>query len=385
MLSSDNISLIERPPGSIDIECPICLQVMTDDPHLVVCCGHHFCGPCISKITGPCPLCKQQTFQAVPDKGRSRFINGLQVTCVNKACDWRGELKALSSHLEPGKREGDCRYVMVKCKHEKCPVQMERLKLANHEDNKCPFRPNKCQYCKCVLGAGKKVEEHYGKCGKYPIHCPNECGPDKYPRDAISNHLTKKCPLHPVDCEFKWVGCNDKVLRKDITQHGIDNQSKHMALLVKASTKLKQKNDQLTKEKNNLTKEKQNLTSAKNSIKKENKKLRNEIVNLKEKNDKVVAENEELISENEELTAQNDDLVTENDDLLAKNDKIISDIEELVAENEEIKSENEELKRKDETLTKEVEKLNDDCEVLKENLVDLQIYPNDQSIITTMV
>ena len=37
----------------LEQECPICLQVMLIDPHLVSYCGHQFCDPCIKKINGP--------------------------------------------------------------------------------------------------------------------------------------------------------------------------------------------------------------------------------------------------------------------------------------------------------------------------------------------
>ena len=64
---------------------------MLNGPHLVSCCGHHFCGPCIKKVQEvkqPCPLCKQYGYQAMVDKklqrkNIERNINGLHVYCIN--------------------------------------------------------------------------------------------------------------------------------------------------------------------------------------------------------------------------------------------------------------------------------------------------------------
>ena len=55
----------------VKLECPRCLQVILNDPHLVSCCGHNFCGPCIKKVQSrnePCPLRKENSYQAIVDK-----------------------------------------------------------------------------------------------------------------------------------------------------------------------------------------------------------------------------------------------------------------------------------------------------------------------------
>ena len=32
-----------------DLECPVCMLVLRD-PHLISCCGNHFCRNCISRV-----------------------------------------------------------------------------------------------------------------------------------------------------------------------------------------------------------------------------------------------------------------------------------------------------------------------------------------------
>ena len=126
--TKDDLTFLEEPPKEIEIECPICLQVMLNDPHLVSCCGHHFCGNCIKRVkdcNGACPYCKEKEYQTMPNKDRLRIINGLKVNCTNKGCEWKGELKNLSVHLNKGKREGQCQYEVVTCVHSDCEIKKQ--------------------------------------------------------------------------------------------------------------------------------------------------------------------------------------------------------------------------------------------------------------------
>ena len=81
--SQDELTFLEEPPKQIEIECPICLQVMLNDPHLVSCCGHHFCRTCVKDSNGACPYCNEKEYQTMPDKEHLCIINGLKVNCTN--------------------------------------------------------------------------------------------------------------------------------------------------------------------------------------------------------------------------------------------------------------------------------------------------------------
>ena len=148
--SKDQLSFVEEIPKQIEIECPICLRVLAN-PHLVSCCGHHFCENCIERVktsNGRCPMCKEMSFLTMVNKERLRIINGLQVYCTNKkkGCQWKGELKNLSRHLNKGKREGECQYEEVKCRYWKCQQKCQRQKLDHHERNECMLEGNSYSY-----------------------------------------------------------------------------------------------------------------------------------------------------------------------------------------------------------------------------------------------
>ena len=116
------------------------------------------------------------------DKNIQRNINGLHVYCINnkEGCKWKGELKELSSHLQQGKREGDCQYVRIRCKHQCCIFVDQRYKVTTHERKDCPDRPYTCEYCGDQDSFSYITEIHYSSCRPYPMSCPNDCKREKF-------------------------------------------------------------------------------------------------------------------------------------------------------------------------------------------------------------
>ena len=257
-LFKDELSFVKEVPE--DIECPVCLNILTD-PHQVTCCGNNFCKSCIERVKagdGACPMCKEKNYQSFVDKKCLRIINGLQVYCSNQkeGCQWKGELKSLSTHTNRGKREGECLYQEVKCRYKECGSKGQRRHLGQHEENRCPQRPFKCAHCNTEGTYHFITKEHVKICSKVPTPCPNKCTDALLPKDMVPVHLNK-CPLQPVDCMFSWAGCKEKPLRKDIEPHTTD--AKHMMLLAVACGKLKKENEILKKTCDQLKKENEAL------------------------------------------------------------------------------------------------------------------------------
>ena len=241
--SKKQLSFAEEIPKQIDIECPVCLNILTE-PHLVSCCGHNFCGSCIERVKasdGACPMCKEKNYQSFVDKKCLRIINGLQVYCLNRkeGCQWKGELKHLSTHTNRGKREGNCLYEEVKCR---CGSKGQRQHASYHEQQRCPQRPFKCKHCNTEGTHRFITKEHVKNCSKFPTLCPNKCTNAFMPKDSVPAHLSK-CPLQPVDCVFSWAGCKERPLRKDIELHTTD--TKHMMILAVVCEELKKENKTL--------------------------------------------------------------------------------------------------------------------------------------------
>ena len=92
---------VEDPSQWLQIECPICLQIL-QEPYQVTCCGKSFSRQCIQKVKGdhkPCPCCKQDNFNDYSNKGFQQPLYGFKVYCINKekGCEWMGELGTLES------------------------------------------------------------------------------------------------------------------------------------------------------------------------------------------------------------------------------------------------------------------------------------------------
>ena len=139
---------IDSPPNSL--ECSICLLTLRD-PHVISCCGNHFCHTCIGRIQGddkPCPLCNEPNFTTFLHKGVKRDVNALMIRCRwrHLGCDWEGELGQLQEHLHPGagSRGKGCGYVIIECVY-KCGDRFERRMIQDHELDACPRRPMEVQ------------------------------------------------------------------------------------------------------------------------------------------------------------------------------------------------------------------------------------------------
>lgn len=128
---------VESIPDSLC--CLICFLPFRD-PHLLDCCGRKYCAPCIGRIQAagePCPLCKQQQFNTMLDKGTARQVMDLKTRCSRNGdgCEWKGELR----HLEHHERD-ECGWTVVQCSYQ-CGVRTPRHQLAEHEQDVCPLRP----------------------------------------------------------------------------------------------------------------------------------------------------------------------------------------------------------------------------------------------------
>lgn len=100
-----------------------------------------------------------------------------------------GELRNLCIHLNTGKKNGECQYEEVKCKHEKCCEMHLHLHLHHHEDNECSERLILCEYCNKEDTFRFITEEHYNECLQYPVSCPNKCACMQMTRANLIDHV----------------------------------------------------------------------------------------------------------------------------------------------------------------------------------------------------
>ena len=257
---------VEKPPKAVQSECPVCLLVLKE-PYQVTCCGYGFCRVCIERVRAnnkACPCCKVENFDCFEDKGRKRLLNDYEVRCTNKklGCQWMGELGELENHLNyippQDKQLEGCQFTEVQCLH--CSEPFLRSNVEVHQNDQCFKRPFSCEYCKDHDSTFANVTtNHWPVCASYPVQCPNKCSEETMERQNLEGHIANDCPLTVVDCDFKGVGCEVRLLRKDLPTHLTEGLVAHMSLQSKRLMDLEKKNKQLEHLVGRFEKEKKQL------------------------------------------------------------------------------------------------------------------------------
>ena len=211
------------------LTCQICFKPFRD-PHLVVCCGKHYCGSCLTTSfrilsVKNCPHCRAEgdKFKYVDHKGLKSEISELKIYCPkrDKGCKWVGQLGHLDVHRTS--RDG-CDYEEIPCPN-KCkdtvvsngivvPLisnkHVYRKDLSRHLNAECSNRSYYCEYCHIRDTYEVIVEFHYKVCPEHPVPCPNvRCHIRNIKRKQLDNHL-RECSEQLVDCPFAEAGCDKK-------------------------------------------------------------------------------------------------------------------------------------------------------------------------------
>ena len=243
---------VEKPPKLVQSECPVCLLVLRE-PYQATCCGYGFCRVCIERVGAdnkPCPCCNAGEFDCFEDKRLKRSLNDFKLHCINKkqGCQWVGELGGLENHLNSNpsqdKQLEGCQFTKVHCLH--CDEPFQRSTVEAHQNNECIKRPFSCEYCKEHNSTFENVTtNHWPVCGSYPVQCPNKCSVETIERQNLDSHVTNDCPLTIVDCDFKHVGCEVRLPRKNLSTHLTESLVPHVSLQTKRLMALEKENKRL--------------------------------------------------------------------------------------------------------------------------------------------
>ena len=101
----------------------------------------------------------------------------------------------------------------------KCKKTLQRQYLISHVKTVCPYRIVDCLYC-CISGEHQFIRswQHRKVCPKLPLPCPNKCEVRNVPREDMEAHR-KECSNEMVQCEYHNVGCDERLMRKDMEKH----------------------------------------------------------------------------------------------------------------------------------------------------------------------
>ena len=111
-----------------------------------------------------------------------------------------------------------------------CGMSLQRQCSNKHVTSECPCLIISCQYCgssgECRFVKG----EHKEHCPKFPLPCPNNCEVGTIPREEMQTHLDKTCLLQVIQCEYHVLGCEAKVIRKDLEKHKKEGMESHLSM-----------------------------------------------------------------------------------------------------------------------------------------------------------
>ena len=176
-----------------------------------------------------------------------RDIQALQVKCrnVDRECEWEGTVGTLEEHVAL------CDFTLLPCTNE-CKnedneiVHFTRKVLLMHLIADCPNRDHTCEHC------GEKgtyvhiTQVHDNMCERKVVTCPNRNCTERLERQSISHHLSV-CDYFEIQCKYKIIGCDVKIMRKDIPAHEEDDKLHLRMALDEVATMKKQREEDATK------------------------------------------------------------------------------------------------------------------------------------------
>ena len=109
-------------------------------------------------------------------------------------------------------------------------LYLMRKDIDDHIKARCPKRSYKCPHCKVRGTYASITQEHDMVCNKKKIPCPNDGCPLFVKRGKMRQHLISSCNYTEVPCEYRNLGCEDKMLRRDAEEHKTEGHEKHVDL-----------------------------------------------------------------------------------------------------------------------------------------------------------
>ncbi len=169
---------------------------------------------------------------------------------MDSGCQWIDELQLMEEHLQ------SCDYQLVQCpngciENEKT-TNIPRQKLEDHLTNECCRRIFECPYCSESGEYKDMISKHLDICTGVSVNCRNEDCHKRFPRSNASSH-SDVCEYEMVPCKYADVGCDEKILRKDLKTHDESNRL-HLKIAIDTVRKLKQYVAKLTRNDQDMAK-----------------------------------------------------------------------------------------------------------------------------------
>ena len=323
------------------------------------CCGETFCLGCIDGFLQEgksCPVCEKENFTIQQQVRYQKMVRNLPVYCSLKerGCVWKGPLEKLDTHLDP--EQDDCQYVDTKCPLN-CQQTIPKNKVEQHMVEECAKRDFVCQHCNFKGTYEEVTYKHLPECKYFPLQCPNLCGVT-CDREDMVDHM-KICRLEEVACDFKDLGCDERVPREEQDEHLREYSHKH--LMLAASLALKNKQD--------FTKEIQEQREKHEAEEQELKRTLEEQEVKLQAQEKKIEEQKKILEEQKKILEEQKKILEEQGKALESK---VKDVQEKCQKKleEKMVTQNEDYERKLKSFKAEIENKNNQDD--KNNIVQQQ-------------
>ena len=162
-----------------------------------------------------------------------RDIKALKVKCdnVERTCQWEGTVGTLEAHV------ATCEFTLLpcpkECKDDKNEIlHFMRKDLDKHLENDCPNRDHECEYCGEEGRYALITQVHDKICELKILPCPNKCTKIMQRQD-IEKHVHSECENAVIACDYRIIGCDTKLKRKDMAAHEQEDNF-HLNMAIRA-------------------------------------------------------------------------------------------------------------------------------------------------------
>lgn len=153
-----------------------------------------------------------------------KIIYNLKVQCKNRkrGCTWQGTASSIKEHISL-----NCEHQDIPCINAGCKAIFIRNKLQEHLIN-CDYRNETCKDCGLNLPF-IQLDAHGSICPKMKYECKQGCGMIIIRENELL-HIQNDCTKTEIECPFKGIGCDMKMLRGELDVHLENENAKHLSL-----------------------------------------------------------------------------------------------------------------------------------------------------------
>ena len=133
-----------------------------------------------------------------------------------------------------------CDYSVVTCPNDCYDGNLLKKDLRHHTAELCSQRKYECPVCSMKDMYRVITGPHQDMCERKKVKCENKECDCILERRLVQDHVAQDCDYTEVSCKYALLGCEKKMIRKDMKKHEEDHEG-HLSLALKSIVDLNSK------------------------------------------------------------------------------------------------------------------------------------------------